>query len=301
MAWRIPSSRALRRAQAAAERAALEANLATYSHLGEREYVNGAPHLKHASIGAIHRALVFDAIWAVGRDPDEISVLDLGAGNGLGSIPWFRRRVRLTAVDSSEAMMDQLRKRASRFGLQPRTVVADVFDYLASTQATFDVVTHVSMLHHIPDYLELLRHSAAHVRPGGALLTFQDPLRYDEMPAPHRVADRASYFAWRLGQGNYKRGLKTRWRRLRGVYSTTEAVDFDEYHVVRNGVDSQAIAAQLSQDFAAVKVIPYWSTYSAPLQWLGEQAGLASSFAILATGRQPIAREEVIPMTAQAE
>jgi SAM-dependent methyltransferase len=283
------------------DKAALDANLATYSNLGERQYVNGAPHLKHASIGSIHRSLVLEAIHAVGRDPDQIEVLDLGAGNGLASLPWFEQGVRATAVDSSEPMIEELRRRASHFGTRPRIIVADVLNYMISTPETFDVITHVSMLHHIPDYLELLRHSTAHVREGGALLTFQDPLRYDHMPAHHRLVDRGSYFAWRLGQGNYKRGLKTRWRRMRGVYCPTETVDFDEYHVVRNGVDSQAIAAQLRQDFSEVRVIPYWSTYSAPLQWLGERAGLASSFGILATGRKPVAQKEVVTMPAQAE
>ena len=265
--------------------AALRANIETYGKFDERAYINGAPHLKHRSIDAIYRALVDDAVRAIGRPPEDISVLELGAGNGLASVPWLDLKVRLTAVDSSETMLRDFVRRAAATGVRPVTVVADVLDHLEATDQRYDIVTHVSMLHHVPDYLELLRRSTKVVATRGCLLTFQDPLRYDRMPAHHHAIDRASYFAWRLGQGNLKRGLKTRWRRLRGVYSPRETVDFDEYHVVRNGVDSEAIADRLRQSFAEVKIVSYWSTYSAALQRLGVRFRLLSSFGILASGR----------------
>ena len=267
--------------------AALRANLVAYGSFDEQAYVNGAPHLKHASIAKIYRSLIDDAVGKIGRDPHTITVLELGAGNGLASTPWFDRHVKLTAVDSSADMLRGLSAKAATSGLKPKTVVGDVLDFLSTGDERFDIVTHVSMLHHIPDYLELLRLSTTRVQSGGCLLTFQDPLRYDRLPAHHHLLDRASYFAWRLGQGNMKRGLNTRWRRLRGIYSPKEVVDFDEYHVVRNGVDSAAIMTQLEASFAEVRCATYWSTYSGALQWLGERARLRSGFGILASGRRP--------------
>jgi SAM-dependent methyltransferase len=182
-------------------------------------------------------------------------------------------------------MLRGLSARAASFGLKPRTEVGDALDFLTAVDEHFDIVTHVSMLHHVPDYLGLLSRSAARVRTGGCVITFQDPLRYDRMPIGHRVIDSASYFIWRAGQGNVKRGLRTRWRRLRGVYSPAEVVDFDEYHVVRNGVDSAQIISLLEERFAEVAATSYWSTYSRPLQRLGERLRLVSSFGILASGR----------------
>jgi SAM-dependent methyltransferase len=267
--------------------AALRANISAYGQLDSRAYVNGAPHLKHASIARIYESLVAASIARIGRDPGTVSVLELGAGNGLASTPWFERGVQLMAVDSSEPMLRDFSARADAFGLKPRTVTADVTEFLLSGEERFDVITHVSMLHHVPDYLELLSHSAARIRLGGCLITFQDPLRYDNMPFGHHFLDRASYFFWRAGQGNVKRGLKTRWRRLQGVYSPAEVVDFDEYHVVRNGVDNARIISQLQSQFEDVKTISYWSTYSRPLQWLGERLHLESSFGIFAAGRNP--------------
>lgn len=267
--------------------AALRANVVTYSEYDERVYVNGAPHLKFASIGRIYEALVARAVGHLAKDPGSITVLELGAGSGLATIPWFKRGIRVTAVDSSAPMLALFAARASEYGVRPTTIVDDALSYLHATDSTFDVATHVSMLHHVPDYLGLLSRSASHIRPGGCLITFQDPLRYDRVPFGHHFADRVSYFAWRSAQGNVRRGLKTRWRRLRGVYAATEAVDFDEYHVVRNGVDSSEVARLLRSLFDTVEVVPYWSTYSRALQWAGERLHLVSSFGVLALGRQP--------------
>jgi len=266
--------------------AALRANLAAYDSLDEARYINGAPHLKHDSVAKIYRSLVDAAIEGIGRPPENISVLELGAGSGLASSPWFEHKVSLTAVDPSESMLRSLGARAAGYGLKPRQVVSDALDFLESSDQTFDVITHVSMLHHVPDYMGLLTRSAARVKSGGCLLTFQDPLRYDRMPFGHHFAERAAYFIWRTGQGNVKRGLKTRLRRLRGVYSQSEVVDFDEYHVVRNGVDSVAIIGLLGMSFAKVHAVSYWSTYSRMLQTLGRRLHLVSSFGILASGRK---------------
>jgi hypothetical protein len=141
------------------------------------------------------------------------------------------------------------------------------------------------MLHHIPDYLALLRDALKVVRPGGSFLTFQDPLRYDTMSSVHHRVDRLTYFAWRLGQGNLKRGIQTRLRRFRGVYSPEHVVDFEEYHVVRNGVDSDAIVRELTPAFANVRTITYWSSLGSPWQTAGERLGLRNAFGILASGR----------------
>lgn len=266
--------------------AAFRANVAAYSSFDERAYIGGAPHLKHRSIARIYESLVNTAIGTIAAGPEGISVLELGAGSGLASVAWFERRVRMTAVDSSESMLRGLSAKAAAYGLEPRTVVSDALNYLESTDESFDVITHVSMIHHIPDYLQLLSRSAAHVRAGGCLITFQDPLRYDRMPFGNHFAERAGYFLWRAGQGNVRRGFKTRWRRLRGVYSPSEVVDFDEYHVVRNGVDSTAIIGLLEMSFAKVQAVSYWSTYSRMLQTLGRRLHLVSSFGILASGRK---------------
>lgn len=262
---------------------ALIANRNAYDVIDDAAYVEGAPHLRHPSVRRLYERAAEDCLGSLGAGTDPVTVLELGAGSGLASWPWLRDRVQLTAVDSSAPMLARLDERGR--GHSVEVVARDVLEFGEQCRRQFDVVTHVSMLHHVPDYLSLLGRSVELVAAGGCLLTFQDPLLYDTMPHAHRLAERASYFAWRLGRGSYGRGLRTRWRRLRRVYSPAEPADFEEYHVVRGGVDANAIVRLLEPAFLDVRLVAYWSTYSPTLQALGERAGLRSTFGIVALGK----------------
>lgn len=268
------------------QQTALAANVSIYDAADQKDLVAGAPHLKHQVVAGLYESLVGRVVSAMGREPGTLSVLELGAGDGLAATPWFAKQVQFTAVDTSQSMLDRLYVRAKSYGGKPQTILLDASEFLESSPDLFDVVCHVSMLHHVPDYLALIRRAVAHIRPGGSLLTFQDPLRYDRIPRLHHWADRLSYFAWRITRGNYRQGLRTRIRRLRGIYSPTEEVDYGEYHVVRNGVDSDAIVSLLRPLFESVSAVTYWSTQARWLQSMGRHLGLKSSFAIVAIGRK---------------
>ena len=60
--------------------------------------------------------------------------------------------------------------------------------------------------------------------------------------------------------------------------------DMSEYHVVRNGVDEQAIAKALHQRFERTVFEDYWSTQAPIWQWFGERCGLRNTFCIEARG-----------------
>ena len=266
---------------------ALATNLAAFDQMAERRLVNGSPHLKHESLRQLHRALIAQAADGAGRPAEEITLLELGAGDGLASTPWFEMGVRhILAVDPSAAMLERFIARAARFGLNVEVLCADADSFFGATRRQFDVISFASVLHHIPDYLAAARAAVDLLRPGGSLLTFQDPLRYDAMPRLDHQADRAAYLSWRITQGELRRGMKTRLRRFRGVYSAKEASDYEEYHVVRNGVDSAAIVAVLAPRFERVQETRYWSTPAAPWQAVGERMRFQSEFGILATGRR---------------
>lgn len=266
-------------------RLALAANLRAYRSPDERTYIGGAPHLKHRGVAAIYESMVADAVSSLPKRMHPTRLLDLGTGSGLALEPWLKRGIHITAVDSSQTMLSMMMDRAREVGIEPTTSVSDVMAYVSSCSQRFDVVTFISLLHHIPDYLSLLTQSARLISPGGALITFQDPLRYDRVPRSHLVAAKVSYLWWRTREGNLRRGFRTQLRRLRGVYSATEPSDYEEYHVVRNGVDSELIAGRLHSLFAEVRIFTYWSTQSNLFQGLGERLRLRASFGVLATGR----------------
>lgn len=268
------------------DRAALAVNAAAYDRRDERTFLHNTPHLRHASVSAVHRALIEQALEWIGRPGREVTVLELGAGDGNGTMPWFERGARVTAVDASARMLERLQDRAGRLGVPVETHVGDAAEVARALGRRFDVVSCVSMLHHVPDYLGLLESGLDAVDVGGCLLTFQDPLRFDRLPRGVHALDRAAYFAWRIFQGNLRQGLRTRLRRLRGVYLPAEPADYQEYHVVRNGVDSEAILRLLCGRFASVREVRYWSTQGSLQQWAGDRLGLRTSFGVLAAGRQ---------------
>jgi SAM-dependent methyltransferase len=229
-------------------------------------------------VWTIYERMVRTALKAVRPKP---RVLDLGAGDGTASRLWVEAGASLTAVDSSP---DQLRLLKERHP-NAITIEADAIEFLHQEAGRFDVVSHVSMLHHIPDYLALLRASAGAVAKGGALLTFQDPLRYDRLPRGHYLAGQVFYIPWRLTEGHVLQGIGNRIRRTRGIYLAENQDDQEEYHFHRNGVDSAAILAQLGPDFAQVDLEIYFSSHARLAQWMGERMRIHSTFGILATNR----------------
>jgi SAM-dependent methyltransferase len=255
--------------------AARLANVASYA---TRNPLHGSPHLNHRSVWAIYERMAKRALASVGPRP---RVLDLGAGEGSASRVWLEAGARLTAVDSSAALLKLLKEK------HPDVIVAesDAIAFLEQQSQQFDIVSHVSMLHHIPDYLSLLEASSNAVAPGGCLLTFQDPLRYDRVPRSHHLVDQALYIPWRLTQGNVTRGIGNRIRRARGRYLVDNQDDQEEYHVQRNGMDSDEMVGLLRKKFASVHIEVYFSSQARVSQWIGERMRIRSKFGILATGR----------------
>jgi phospholipid N-methyltransferase len=211
-------------------------------------------------------------------------VLEVGAGHGS-----FTRclldagATSITVTEASAASADHLRE---VFG-DRITVHHDVTGVeVLESDDRWDFAVMTSVLHHIPDYLGFLDRLTGLISEDGAIFTVQDPLYYPRMSRTAHIFNRGSYFAWRLVQGNYGRGLATRMRRLRGVYVDTAPSDLVEYHVVRDGVDEEAIAGLLRTRFKRVEIFRYWSTQAPLLQRAGETTSLVSDFGVEATGRR---------------
>jgi hypothetical protein len=58
-----------------------------------------------------------------------------------------------------------------------------------------------------------------------------------------------------------------------------------EYHVVRQGVDEEALKTLLRQRYAETTMMEYWSTQAGPLQRLGQRLGLHGTFSLVARDR----------------
>jgi len=249
------------------------------------DYAKGSPHLLHHAIRdrivrRIH-GLVGEVIDRQGR----CRVVEVGAGHGAFTDHLLAAGAEVEVTEMSAPSAEFL---AHRYRHNPRVrVVHDVTGEAAHQGGPVDVVVCISVLHHIPDYLDSVARLTGRITQGGFFLSFQDPLWYPRRSALSLGADRAAYFWWRAGQGELRRGLATRMRRLRGAHDASNPADMVEYHVVRKGLDEEALRKLLLRSFASVETEQYWSTQSPTLQAVGERYGPRTSFGIVARDRKP--------------
>jgi len=210
-----------------------------------------------------------------------LRVLEVGAGHGGFTEAALALGCEVTAVDMSRPSAKELTR---RFGTNPKLhAVYDPEGMLSEVTGDYTLLMFVSVLHHIPDYMAFLEEASRKIVRGGALLTLQDPTWYPRHRVAHR-AERTTYFAWRLGQGSLIKGFETRLRRMRGSLDDTNPRDRVEYHVVRNGVDEEAILSFAHEAFTEVTLIRYWSSHLGVAQRLGDRLGLHSTFGVVAHG-----------------
>lgn len=254
------------------------------AHGEGHDYIVGSPHLRHASLRERINIRISSAVAEILNRQGECRVLEIGAGHGSFTNTVLAAGGNATVTEMSKASYDYLSTRF-RNTSQVR-VLYDIDGNAPFDEATrYDVILLISVIHHIPDYLGVITRLCDSVlRPGGTVVTFQDPVWYPRQKRWERALSWTAYFAWRSTQGEFRRGLATRWRRLRGIYSESEPSDLVEYHVVRQGVDDFALSALFRARFADVEVDRYFSTQSPQLQLLGEKYFPHNTFGIVARG-----------------
>jgi SAM-dependent methyltransferase len=255
------------------------------SHGDGHDYIVGSPHLRHAALRERIDERVAGVVREVKRRRGSCSVLEIGAGHGSFTETVLAAGGSATVTEMSKASADYL---SDKF--RGNSAVRVLYDTDGNApfreRAQYDVILLISVIHHIPDYVDVITRLCDTVlRVGGAVVTFQDPLWYPRQKRWARALSWGSYFAWRLTQGELRRGLATRWRRFRGSYSETEPSDLVEYHVVRDGVDEAELHDLFQQRFVDVETDRYFSTQSPPVQAIGGKCFPVNTFGILARGR----------------
>lgn len=249
------------------------------------DYRVGSPHLAHWRLYNQLVGILRDHVHGLVERDLPLDVLEIGAGHGGFTEPALAAGCSVTAVEMSRPSLAEMTR---RLGTNDR--FRGVFDpdgQLAEVGGEFSLALCVAVLHHIPDYLSFVDTVVDRLAPGGTFLALQDPLWYPRAARSARLLDRGSYYVWRLGQGNAARGLATLNRRARGRYDETLPADMVEYHVVRHGVDEDALLRRLRPRFTSVDVLPYWSNQLAVGQRVGDRLGLRNTFGISADGRKP--------------
>lgn len=251
---------------------------------GEEFDYDVSPHIRHRSLRAALEAKITAAVMGILATKASCRVLEVGAGHGGFTDVARRAGAEVTVTEMSEARFRFLEKRFA--DVPDVTVVFDPDGSAATSQGErFDVVMLISVVHHIPDYIGFVSDLCHHaIEAGGAILTFQDPLWYPRQSQWSRLSSEAAYLAWRVMQGNLQQGIGTRLRRIRGVYDESSPSDMVEYHVVRDGVDEQALFELLLKHFSAVRLHTYYSTALPIIQRAGDRLLPDNTFALSATG-----------------
>jgi ubiquinone/menaquinone biosynthesis C-methylase UbiE len=179
--------------------------------------VNRAYHTIEArDYDALHETmfLSLEPVWralfahAATHPTAQLRVLDVGAGTGLvGMFAEMHLAGRLaswTMLDPCAAMLEQARRRAELFSF-PCTFHHGDLDSLGDN-ASFDVITINSVLHHIVDLPAFCARVKRLLHPNGWLLTGQDP-RAEAAGDPEFMARRRR---WRRGRRNLYRSAWTR-------------------------------------------------------------------------------------------
>ncbi len=105
--------------------------------------------------------------------PAGAHVLDLGCGPGTDIVPFATRGYRVTAIDSSAAMVHEARTRVREHGLAGTVDVhrLGIQDIARLAPATFDAAcSNLGPLNCVPDLAAAARAIAERVRPGGVLI-----------------------------------------------------------------------------------------------------------------------------------
>lgn len=225
------------------------------------------------------------ALAALLGGPEGKRVLDVGCGTGSLALLFLERGFSVVGLDLSQRMLDQLRANAAERGMAGRlsTELAPAEDYLRSCPRGFDAIVFSAILHHLPDYLDVLRLAAERTLPGGAIYIIHEPSRSSDVGWLARGLewlDRSLAelpgFLRRQWRDVRRRGLfaavagKLR-RRLPAVGRRPSAVGREsppaangevdwslvDYHAKHGGCDEAAIAQRLREANFAVDVRRY--------------------------------------------
>jgi protein-L-isoaspartate O-methyltransferase len=251
---------------------------------GEGHVYEISPHIRHAALRDLVESKIDDAVREVLARQQSCAVLEVGAGHGTFTDTVLRAGGAPTVTEMSRASFDFLKRKF--VGIPDVRVLYDT-DGSAPMQGEtqYDVILLISVIHHIPDYVGVVSALCDEaLRAGGIVLVFQDPLWYPRQSRLARTLSWGSYFVWRMGRGDLRRGLKTRWRRMRHIYDESEPSDMVEYHVVRDGVDECALLDLFRARFTDVEIDTYFSTASPILQQIGARYFPHNTFGILARG-----------------
>lgn len=131
-------------------------------------------YLKNSSDRIAIRSILVSKFLGAQSD---VSILDIGCGDGSLSLPLLNEKNQLTLVDISGNMIHEVSKRIPPHLTNHVRLINDTFESV-SDDLRFDIVLCVGVLAHVPDVASLLQKIATVLKPGGLLVIETTPNPY---------------------------------------------------------------------------------------------------------------------------
>lgn len=106
-----------------------------------------------------------------GRQPSDISIIDIGAGPGFISIILAEAGYRVTAFDFAETMLAEAKENAGDIAEQIQFVQGDAME-LPFNDCSFDVVISRNLTWNLPDPSKAYQQWSRVIKPGGLMMVF---------------------------------------------------------------------------------------------------------------------------------
>jgi ubiquinone/menaquinone biosynthesis C-methylase UbiE len=148
-----------------------------------------------------------------GRD-SPMEVLDLGAGWGRLALRLIEAfpRAHVTALDFSEPMLDEARRRLADFGARVQYVQRDLYQAgsIRELRRKYDAVVSRATLHHVAAerLAELYGEASAALKPGGVVVNV-DWVRRCDAPLT-RLSRRLARLSWNIEPTSFLGGVRAR-------------------------------------------------------------------------------------------
>jgi len=142
------------------------------------------------------RAAYLDALGELGGQ----RVLDVGCGTGVVTRDLARRvgpAGSATGVDPTQVFVEVAERLRVKQGLDNACFAVQDGRSLPFADATFDLVTAITVLCHVPDRADMLREMARVTRPGGTVLIVDGEYAANQVEHPDRETTRRIVDAWR--------------------------------------------------------------------------------------------------------
>ena len=114
------------------------------------------------------RSMLLDAVKSVRTGAGRVKALDFGCGSGNLTRHLIELGAHTTSADLSDDFLKDIRHKFSASGLS-ETLKLNGRDLADVPDAQFDLAATYSVLHHVPDYLAIVRELCRVVKPGGVL------------------------------------------------------------------------------------------------------------------------------------